>query len=109
MGMCSAYYLLREGKSVTIYDTGKSIHSPCSYGNAGMVVPSHFIPLAAPGMVEKGFKMMWNKESPFAIKPRLNSELIRWCYLFMRHCSDKHVEEVAMLTPKHYFQWQNGH
>ncbi len=41
-----------------------------------MVVPSHFIPLAAPGMVALGIKWMWNPESPFYIKPRLNWDLI---------------------------------
>ena len=48
----------------------------CSFGNAGMIVPSHFVPLAAPGMVALGLKWMWNPESPFYIKPRLDADLL---------------------------------
>ena len=46
----------------------------CSFGNAGMIVPSHFVPLAAPGMVALALKWMWNPESPFYMKPRLSPD-----------------------------------
>jgi hypothetical protein len=29
----------------------------CSYGNAGYVCPSHFVPLATPGIVKQGSEM----------------------------------------------------
>jgi D-amino-acid dehydrogenase len=48
----------------------------CSYGNTGMVVPSHFVPLAAPGMVALALKWMWNPASPFYVKPRLSLDLV---------------------------------
>jgi D-amino-acid dehydrogenase len=49
-----------------------------------MIVPSHFTPLAAPGMVALGLKWMWNPESPFYIKPRLDLELLGWGFKFWR-------------------------
>ena len=91
IGLCSAYHLLKSGRPVTIIDKGKAAPDSCSYGNAGMVVPSHFIPLAAPGMVAKGLKMLANPEGPFYIKPRPSLELVRWCSLFTKHCTQKHT------------------
>ena len=77
IGLSSAYACMRQGHQVTLIDRNPARRDGCSFGNAGMVVPSHFIPLAAPGMVALGLKWMWNPESPFYIKPRLNADLIR--------------------------------
>ncbi len=65
--------------------------SGCSYGNAGMVVPSHFIPLAAPGIIGKGIKWLADPEGPFFIRPRASLDLMRWGRLFTSHATDKHV------------------
>ena len=55
IGLCSAYYLAKEGYEVSIYDVS-DMDNGCSYGNAGMIVPSHIIPLAQPGMIAQGFR-----------------------------------------------------
>ncbi len=62
-----------------------------------MVVPSHFIPLAAPGMIRLGLKWMWNPESPFYIRPRLSWELMAWLWEFQRSCTRQHVDRAAPL------------
>ncbi len=69
----------------------------CSYGNTGMVVPSHFVPLAAPGMVALALKWMWNPASPFYVKPRLSLDLVRWGLQFTRAASAAHVRRAAPL------------
>lgn len=91
IGLCTAYYALRTGHQVTIVERGTPAHDSCSLGNAGMIVPSHFIPLAAPGMVSYGLKMMLRPDSPFYIRPRLNGDLIRWGLAFMRAANAGHV------------------
>jgi D-amino-acid dehydrogenase len=90
-GLFSAYYLLREGYQVTIIEKG-SFQDGCSFGNAGMIVPSHIIPLAQPGMIAKGMRWMLNSESPFYVKPRLSWELGKWGYLFWKYSTDAHVK-----------------
>jgi D-amino-acid dehydrogenase len=97
IGLSSAYYCLRRGMKVTVLDRAPEERSGCSFGNAGMVVPSHFVPLAAPGMVALGLKMMWHPESPFYIKPRLSLDLLRWCYRFWRSANRGHVERAGPL------------
>jgi D-amino-acid dehydrogenase len=97
IGLCSAYYCAQRGHRVTVIDRNPEQRDGCSFGNAGMVVPSHFVPLAAPGMVALGLKWMWNPESPFYIKPRLDAELISWAWKFVRAANMKHVKRSAPL------------
>lgn len=95
VGMCSAYYLAKAGHDVTIIDKS-DLSDGCSYGNAGMIVPSHFIALAQPGMISKGLSWMFNKKSPFYVKPRLNSELLKWGQTFYRYANQSHVDASAI-------------
>jgi len=94
MGLASAYYLLKSGWKVTLIDKG-DLSDNCSQGNAGMLVPSHFIPLAAPGMISKGIKWMFNSRSPFYVKPSLDFSLISWGLKFMKSATQANVERVA--------------
>ncbi|MBM3837042.1 MAG: FAD-dependent oxidoreductase [Verrucomicrobia bacterium] len=96
IGLSTAYYLARRGHRVTILDRVASEHWNCSYGNAGMITPSHFVPLAAPGMVALGLKWMWNPESPFYIKPRLSWDLVSWGWKF--YCA-ANAQRVAQAAP----------
>ena len=90
IGLCTAYYLNNSGHEVTIFDKG-DLNDNCSVGNAGMIVPSHIIPLAAPGMVSKGIRWMFNSKSPFYVRPRLSNNLIRWGMKFYAHANHAHV------------------
>lgn len=81
IGVCTAYYLWKEGVDAAIIDQGE-IGEGCSFGNAGLVCPSHFIPLAAPGALAQGLRWMLNPRSPFYIKPRINRDLFSWLWNF---------------------------
>lgn len=91
IGVCSAYYLAKDGWDVTLVEKD-DIAAGASYGNAGLVVPSHLVPLAAPGVWVQGIKWMRDPESPFYIKPRVNGALTRWLWEFRGHCNDKNVD-----------------
>ncbi|MCB1224891.1 MAG: FAD-dependent oxidoreductase [Verrucomicrobiales bacterium] len=94
-GLCSALYALRSGWEVTVVDRAGSARDGCSFGNAGMVVPSHFVPLAAPGMVRLGLRWMADPESPFYIQPRLDAALLTWAWRFWRAATHRHVRTRA--------------
>lgn len=94
MGLSSAYYLVKDGWDVTIIDRS-DLADNCSYGNLGMIVPSHFVPLAAPGMVAQGIRWMFSNKSPFYVKPSLDLSLIKWGLNFMRSATQKHVDSSA--------------
>lgn len=93
-GISTAYYLTKEGIDVTVIDKSDG-KSNCSYGNAGMIVPSHIIPLASPGIISKGLKWMLSAESPFYIRPRLNLELLKWGWKFKKASTKERVEQAA--------------
>jgi len=90
VGMSCAHYLRRRGASVCIVDRGRYSEG-ASTGNAGMIVPSHIIPLSAPGVIAKGIKWLMNPESPLYIKPSANPQFMKWLWLFQKHCTDAHV------------------
>ncbi len=94
IGLSTAYYLQKEGHDVTIIDRGNGTNN-CSFGNAGYISPSHFIPLASPGIVAQGLKWMLSATSPFYIKPRLDTSLIKWGWSFYRNANEKTVQENA--------------
>ncbi|MGZ0016183.1 NAD(P)/FAD-dependent oxidoreductase [Yeosuana sp. AK3] len=108
IGLSSAYYLQKEGHQVTIVDQS-NMDSGASYVNAGYLSPSHIIPLAAPGVMKKGIKWMFNSASPLYIKPRLDSDFLQWTLAFNKSCNTKHVEksipvikEIALLSQDLY-------
>lgn len=83
IGICSAYYLAEQGLQVTVVEQ-KEVASGCSGANAGLIVPSHSIPLAAPGVLCQGFKWMLKPERPFYIKPRFDPVLFSWLRKFRK-------------------------
>lgn len=95
VGLSSAYYLQKAGYEVTVIDKGDMADN-CSYGNAGMIVPSHFIPLATPGMVAQGIRWMFNSKSPFYVRPSLNPQLVSWGLQFLKKANAAHVQQSAM-------------
>lgn len=92
IGLCTAYYLHQEGNEVTIIDKS-DFTSGASFVNAGLITPSHIVPLAAPGVINKGIKWMFNTSSPFYIKPRLDYDFLKWSWLFKQSSIAKKVEK----------------
>src|SRR6266542_91274 len=97
IGLSTAYYAARKGHRVTVLDRGTIENQNCSYGNAGLVVPSHFVPLAAPGMVALGLKWMLKSDSPFYVKPRFDRDVVDWGFKFWRAANAGHVSRSAPL------------
>lgn len=92
IGLCSAYYLQKEGHEVTIVDKS-AMNEGASYVNAGYISPSHVIPLAAPGVMKQGLKWMFDSNSPLYIKPRLDMDFLKWAWAFNKACSKEKVEK----------------
>ncbi len=92
IGLCSAYYLQKEGYEITVIERG-DITDGCSFGNMGYMSPSHFVPLASPGIISQGLKWMLSSTSPFYIKPRLNLDLAQWGYHFWKSSNAETVKK----------------
>lgn len=90
IGLSTAYYLQKEGHQVTVIDRS-DFTSGASYVNAGYITPSHFIPLASPGIITQGIKWMFNASSPFYVKPRLDADFLKWTWAFKKSANAKKV------------------
>ena len=93
VGLCAAYYLQKEGHEVTVIDKS-DLSNGASFANAGYITPSHIIPLAAPGMIFKGIKWMFNSSSPFYMKPRFDIDFFKWAWYFHRASTQGNVAKA---------------
>jgi D-amino-acid dehydrogenase len=94
IGLSCAYYLQKEGYAVTVIERG-DITDSCSFGNMGYISPSHFVPLASPGIIKEGLRHMMSSSSPFYVKPRLNLDLLRWGIKFWKSSNAATVKKNA--------------
>lgn len=115
IGLSTAYAALHEGSQVTVVDRISNSGDNCSLGNAGMIVPSHFIPLAAPGSFGNAIKWMMDPESPFQVKPRMSWDLMKWGLRFFLASTETQVGQAAPLlrdlsfaSRDLYLQWSDS-
>ncbi len=114
IGLSTAYYLQKEGYKVIVIDQ-TNISEGASFVNAGYISPSHIIPLAAPGMITTGLKMMFNSASPFYVKPRFDSDFLKWSLAFKKSSTESKVakaipviKEINLLSKELYTDIYNN-
>jgi len=113
IGLLSALAALRRGFDVTVLDRNAPHIENCSFGNSGMIVPSHFAPLAQPGVISQGLRWMRDPESPFYVKPRLSLDLMKWGARFYMATNADQVaagsqllKELHLASREMYCKWQ---
>ncbi len=94
IGIACAHYLQKAGFSVTVIDQS-TIASQCSYGNCGYISPSHVLPLAAPGVIPKTLKSIFEPSSAFRIKPHFSLSLVSWFWQFAKRCNQEQMLETG--------------
>jgi len=113
IGLSSALAALRRGFDVTVLDRNAPHIENCSFGNSGMIVPSHFAPLAQPGVISQGLRWMRDPESPFYVQPRLSWDLLKWGTRFYMATNVDQVaagsellKELHLASREMYCKWQ---
>jgi D-amino-acid dehydrogenase len=79
IGAASAYELARRGVAVTVLERSSGAGG-CSYGNAGLISPSHTEALANPAALRSGIAWLTRRDSPFHVRPR--PSLLPWLARF---------------------------
>lgn len=97
VGLSVAYYALLQGHRVTLLERNAPNHESCSLGNAGLISPSHFVPLAAPGMVALGLRLLLNPEGPFGFSFTPDLDRIDWAWKFYCSATKNHVARTSPL------------
>ncbi|MBS0196868.1 MAG: FAD-dependent oxidoreductase [Planctomycetes bacterium] len=95
VGASAAYYLSQRGWEVDLIDQGK-VGEACSAGNCGYICPSHVFPLCRPGAIAKTLPLILRRNSPFAVRPRLDLHLISFFARFAMNCRDDLMQETSV-------------
>jgi D-amino-acid dehydrogenase len=95
IGLSTAYFALEKGWNVTVVERNAPHGDNCSQGNSGIIVPSHFVPLAAPGIMGQAIRWMRDPESPFSLKPSLSLDMLKWGLRFYLASTRAQVDQAA--------------
>jgi D-amino-acid dehydrogenase len=95
VGACCAYELARDGAAVTVLERGGGWGEGCSWGNAGLLVPSHARPIAAPENLRAGLRWMLRRDSPFGL--RVRPALAPWLARYVRASTASRAESGEAL------------
>ena len=82
-GLTTAYYLAKEGYSVSVYEAERYPAMRTSFANGGQVSVSNSEVWTTWGNVKKGFKWMFKKDAPLLIRPRLDWAQWKWMTKFL--------------------------
>lgn len=97
IGVAAAFELAGRDVEVALVDARPTVGAECSYGNAGLVSPSHCIPLARPGVL-RSVPGWLRPGGAVHIRPRPSPDLLRFGLLLAR-CSrrDRMVAGLRVL------------
>ena len=95
VGACAALELARGGATVEVLERGGGWGEGCSWGNAGLLVPSHARPIAAPESLRAGLGWMVRRDSPFGLK--LKPSLAPWLARYLRASTARRAAEGEAL------------
>ena len=82
-GVLAAYYLVKAGHKVTVYEQERYPAMRTSFANGGQVSVSNSEVWTTWGNVRKGIKWMFKKDAPLLIRPTFEWAKIRWMAKFM--------------------------
>lgn len=97
-GITTAYYLAKEGYSVTVYESERYAAMKTSYANGGQVSVSNSEVWNTWSNVKKGIKWMFRKDAPLLIRPRLDWAQWRWMTKFLYYTARGVYKENTVKT-----------
>ncbi|MEC5341219.1 D-amino acid dehydrogenase [Brenneria populi] len=106
IGVTTAWYLHRQGFDVELIDRRPDAGLEASFANAGGVCPGFAGPWAAPGMMTKALRWLFEPQAPLKWRPRLDAEQWRWLWRFARECRLERyrTNKARMQRIAHYSQ-----
>ena len=102
VGINSAYWLARAGKSVCVIDRQPGAGLETSFANGGQISVSHAEPWANPSAPLKVMKWLFDDNAPLLFRPRMDIHQWLWIAQFMVDClphrADRHTTEIVKLA-----------
>ena len=100
IGLMSAYYLHKQGKTVTIIDKS-DITDGTSFGNAGLLSAFGKNPMSCPGVLFDTFKLIIKGQSPLSIHPTLDFKIYKWLYTFAKNSTQERLKKTLILFERY--------
>jgi D-amino-acid dehydrogenase len=88
VGVAVAHALAASGARVSLLERDQ-VGRGCSYGNAGLVVPGHSLPLATPRALRQGLRWLLTGRGPFSVRARPDPALLIWLVGYLRACRSR--------------------
>jgi glycine/D-amino acid oxidase-like deaminating enzyme len=96
VGMTCALALLQAGRGVTLFDPAAP-GSGCSYGNAGTIADYAVQPVGTPDVLRDLPRLMFDRNSPLAIRKAALPTLAPWLARFLRQSLPGRARENAQV------------
>jgi D-amino-acid dehydrogenase len=84
-GLTCAYYAVKRGYKVTVYDKERYPAMQCSYANGAQISVSNSETWTTWSNIYKGIKWMLKKDAPLLIRPSLDFDKAIWLSKFLYH------------------------
>ncbi len=102
VGINTAYWLARAGKSVCVIDRQPAAGLETSFANGGQISVSHAEPWANPSAPLKVLKWLFDGDAPLLFRPRFDIHQWLWIAKFLVDClphrADRHTTEIVKLA-----------
>jgi D-amino-acid dehydrogenase len=102
VGVNTAYWALRRGKSVCVIDRQPAAGLETSFANGGQISVSHAEPWANPSAPIKVMKWLFDDKAPLLFRPKLDLYQWLWIAEFLVNClprqADRNTIEIVKLA-----------
>ncbi len=102
VGINTAYWNLRNGKSVCVIDRRAAAGLETSFANGGQISVSHAEPWSNPSAPLKVLKWLFDGEAPLLFRPRFDVRQWLWIAQFLVDCmpwrADRHTTEIVKIA-----------
>jgi D-amino-acid dehydrogenase len=102
VGINTAYFNLKNGKSVCVIDRQPEAGLETSFANGGQVSVSHAEPWANPSAPLKVLKWLMKSDAPLLFRPRMDIHQWLWIARFLVDClphrANRHTTEIVKLA-----------
>ena len=89
IGLATARFLAESGARVTLVERGE-IANEASWGNCGLITPSHSDPLTQPASLRVAASSVFDPMAPLYVAPTLNLQRLAWLFGFALRCREAH-------------------
>jgi D-amino-acid dehydrogenase len=89
IGLAIADQLAERGAAVTVLERAPAVGTAASFGNAGIVGPTHVLPLPSWEAIREGLSGLLRPDSPLALRPHLAT--VPWLARFVAAATPRRV------------------